>query len=282
MIVPLIIAPHLLRDLRYKQVRRVGDHGVEPAGLEDGRELRLPVEGIDPPALLVIGKPALAAFVVVGPDQRIAALDVAPQVGQRTLVVQPQLVGQRLRRFALQNLQQQRELRHFDRLRVDVHAVDVIEQNPFLLGGRQSPQARAVAVEVRRAPPGVLLGVVGHVPVAVPVEQKLVRPQQKRAAAAGRIDNPQARGFLGGHAGVQGLGSLTPGRALTPGPSPGRRGERALCVFPSAFRLPPSAFEEFSHRVADDVVDDVGGRIVDAAGLADLGLLLDLRLPSRS
>ena len=30
--------------------------------------------------------------------------------------------------------------------------------------------------------------------------------------------------------------------------------------------------------VLDDVVDDVGGRVVDAAGFADLGLFLDLGL----
>ena len=35
------------------------------------------------------------------------------------------------------------------------------------------------------------------------------------------------------------------------------------------------AFEQTAHRVLDDVVDDVGRRVVDTAGLLDLGLVLD-------
>ena len=38
------------------------------------------------------------------------------------------------------------------------------------------------------------------------------------------------------------------------------------------------AFEQLADGVLDDVIDDVGGRVVDAAGLADLGLFLDLGL----
>ena len=35
------------------------------------------------------------------------------------------------------------------------------------------------------------------------------------------------------------------------------------------------AGEEGADRLLDDVADDVGGRVVDAAGLADFGLFLD-------
>ena len=35
------------------------------------------------------------------------------------------------------------------------------------------------------------------------------------------------------------------------------------------------ALEQLADRVLDDVVDDVGRRVVDAAGLLDLGLVLD-------
>src|SRR3989304_3889302 len=47
---------------------------------------------------------------------------------------------------------------------------------------------------------------------------------------------------------------------------------------PSAFRLPPSAIKKLSHRVAHDVVYNISGRVINAAGLAHLWLFLDLGL----
>ena len=82
---------------------------------------------------------------------------------------------------------------------------------------------------------GVLLRPVLDVPVAVPVEQKLVGADQERARAAGRVEQ-QPASFV-------------------------RPACRASCPFASS--LPD--------RVLDDVIDDVGGRVVDAAGLLTSG-----------
>ena len=38
------------------------------------------------------------------------------------------------------------------------------------------------------------------------------------------------------------------------------------------------ALAQRADRVLDDVLDDVGGRVIDAAGFLDLRLLFDLRL----
>ena len=55
---------------------------------------------------------------------------------------------------------------------------------------------------------------------------------------------------------------------------------RAACRIenPELLRLPRGlAIEQLAHRLLDDVVDDVGGRVVDAAGLLDLGFVLHYR-----
>ena len=41
------------------------------------------------------------------------------------------------------------------------------------------------------------------------------------------------------------------------------------------------AFQQFADRVFDDVVDDISGRVVDAAGFADFGLLFNSDAPFR-
>jgi hypothetical protein len=85
--------------------------------------------------------------------------------------------------------------------------------------------------------PGPLLGAVLDVAVAVPVEEVLVSPDQERARATRRVHYPE----------------------------PARPAARAGAL----------AFQELSDGVFDDVVHDVGRRVVDASRLADLGLLLD-------
>lgn len=86
----------------------------------------------------------------------------------------------------------------------------------------------------------VLVGTVGDVAVAVPLQQVLVGPDQERPRAARRVHYPQPA-------------------------SPAAR-PRTL------------AFEELADGVLDYVVHDVCRRVVDPARLADLGLLLDHRL----
>ena len=153
-------------------VGRIADHRVEAAGPHDLRELGVPVEGVDAVRLLVIQQPQahLPAFVEVRPDQRVAALDVVPQVGKGTLLHEAELSRQAAGVLSLQHLQQQRELGDLHRLTVDVDAVDVVQQNTLPLGGRQVPLVIAGLVEARVPATRPLLRVVAAVVIDVPVE----------------------------------------------------------------------------------------------------------------
>ena len=111
--------------------------------------------------------------------------------------------------------------------------IDVVHQDALLLLGRQPPIA---AWRPERVPCGASPARL-HVPVAVPVQQVLVRPEQKRAGPAGGVENPSVW-----------------------------RSVSASCPRIRA------------DGVLDDVVDDVGRRVIDAAGFLDLRLLLDLGL----
>lgn len=82
---------------------RVADYRVKPARLHDLREFLLPVEDVDAVAFLVVEQAALPPVVEVRADERVAALDVVGEVGQGTLVVQEQLVLERLLRFAFEH-----------------------------------------------------------------------------------------------------------------------------------------------------------------------------------
>ena len=57
---------------------------------------------------------------------RVAALDVFPEVGQGAFVEQEELGMERLVRFSLEDLQKKGQLGDFHRLRVDVHAKDIV------------------------------------------------------------------------------------------------------------------------------------------------------------
>ncbi|MCH8148927.1 MAG: hypothetical protein IH987_13270, partial [Planctomycetes bacterium] len=72
-------------------------------------------------------------------------------IGQHTLVEKRQLAFNGLLVFPFQHFQQQGELGDFHRLRVDVHAVDIVQQNAFALVGGEAPLVVAGFVD-RRLP----------------------------------------------------------------------------------------------------------------------------------
>ena len=151
--------------------------------------------------------------------------------------------------FRFQDFQQQRQLGHFDGLRVDVHTVDVVQQDAFSFDGGQPPLAllglvNAVLVPARG---------IGHEPVAIPIQQVLVGDDQKRAAATGRIQDPQRPATLGG------LPRRGPGRGLEGG----------------------LAFQQFAHGVLDDVFHDIGRRVIDSSRLFHFRLIFHHRPMAR-
>ncbi len=61
------------------------------------------------------------------------------QVGQRPLVEELQLLVERLAGLPFQHFEQQGELGDLHRLGVDVHAVDVVQEDALALGGGEPP-----------------------------------------------------------------------------------------------------------------------------------------------
>ena len=74
----------------------------------------------------------------------------------------------------------------------------------------------------------------------------------------------------------QALGTRPAGTTRSRKPCPGRG--TAACPLRAGQLRRASPFDLPADGVLDDVIDDVGRRVVDAAGLADLGLFLDLGL----
>jgi len=151
----------------------------------------------------------------------------------------------------LQDLEEEAELGHLHRLAVDVHAVDVVEKDAFLLPRGEIPLPSSPLVDRHlgllpgdQLPQGglgddafeALLGEeMLHIPIPVVVEEIGVGPDQERAGAAGRVEDLELLDLF----------------------------RRLLLA-------------ELADGVLDDVVHDVGRRVIDAAGLADLRLLFDL------
>ena len=242
--------------------------GERLGGGEHLRELRGPIERIDPVALLVVQQAQLLPIVKFRPDERVAALDVARQVGQGALLEQAELAAQGLLALAFQHLQQQRQLGHFHGLRVDVHAVDVRRQDALPLGRGQPPLAarglvdRQRAVGLPRPLPGRsalfrqqgahfarcgrVTGLqqrrqVGHVLFKIPVQQVLVDLQQEGAGPAGDVGDAQGRG------------------------DPAPAGHLTHCF----------AGQQRAHGAPDDDPHDESRRVKHAAGLLHLRLRFD-------
>ena len=116
---------------------------------------------------------------------------------------------------------------------IDIHAIDVVQENPFLLLRCQPPFAAGRLKEFL----AVLLRPILHIPVAVIGQQIPIRSDQKRSRPAGWIEDGEFRDLLG--------------------------------------RL---AFAQCTDGVLDDVLDDIGRRVIDTARFLDLRLLLHLRL----
>ena len=137
-------------------------------------------------------------------------------------------------RLSLEYLEQERQLRHLDGLGVEIRAEDVVQQNLLSLGRCELPVAPRPAKQGRSLSLRPLLRPAGFVGLKMPVEQVLVRAQEKRARSACRVQNSQ---------------------------------------FCDIRRFAP--IDKLADRRADDMLDDVGRGVIDAACLADLRLLLD-------
>ncbi len=106
------------------------------------------------------------------------------------------LQAQGLAGFAFQHLEQQGELGDLHGLRVDVHAIQVGQQDALALADGEAPAVRGLAqsgapalCQLFRLPGGVLL--------QVPVQQVLVGADEEGARAAGGVADAQLFRLLG-------------------------------------------------------------------------------------
>jgi hypothetical protein len=163
---------------------------------------------------------------IVVADERVSALDIIPQVRQRPLLEEAPQAADALLALALQHLQEKRELCHLHSLGIYVNPEDAALEDSLSLGCRQTPLAAAVFEDGKRClsgpgvnAPGPPIGSllrgrrqepqhlsrrraaallqqrkeVCLVPFQMPVQQKLVGSDEKRARAAGRIEDSKLR-----------------------------------------------------------------------------------------
>ena len=80
----------------HADIRRIPNHGVESACCHDLGKFGVPVEGVDAVAFFFVDQAELLAFVEIGADERVAALDVVGEVREGALVEEPKALSQRL------------------------------------------------------------------------------------------------------------------------------------------------------------------------------------------
>jgi len=66
-------------------IRRIPNHAVEAAAFHDFRKGFLPVEDVDAVLCFLVEEGHLIVLVEVGADERVAALDIAAEVGEDAL-----------------------------------------------------------------------------------------------------------------------------------------------------------------------------------------------------
>src|SRR5207245_837371 len=106
----------------------------EAAGFRGSLEMRAPIEGIDFVLYMVIVE-RKCRRIILRTDDRVAALNVAPQVRKVLLRLQAWdhvLLSQGRPGFAFKQLEVQRQHGDLNRLAVDIQTKDVVEKNLML------------------------------------------------------------------------------------------------------------------------------------------------------
>ncbi len=101
-----VIAEFVLQE----HIRWIADYGIEAAGFHDVGELGVPIKDVNTIAFFFVEEQHFRLLVKIGTDERVAAFDVAAEIGQSALVIETQLRGKGLFRLAFENFQEQRKL----------------------------------------------------------------------------------------------------------------------------------------------------------------------------
>ena len=133
--------------------------------------------------------------VEIRADEGVAAFNIMVKVRQHAGVQYFQLAGNGLLAFAFKHFQQQRKLCDLHGLRVNVDAVNIIEKDAFSLAESsvsfQSTAWHSAIIDrwISLFCPGFRIMLC--VPLQMPVEQILVRANEKRARAAGGVKDAE-------------------------------------------------------------------------------------------
>ena len=184
--------------------------------------------------------------VEVASDERVATLDVFPHVGEDFVLRKIRraehfahaALGEGLA-FVFEQLEEEREFGDFHRLRVDVHAVDVVQKDAFFFfDGKFVRKGCGVFVnDSRFFGPGAVF--VAVVVVEVVGKKILVCADEKAPRAASGVHETHFRNLLGSASG-----------------------------------------DFFADGVFHDVIHDVGGGVIHAAGFLHFGLFNDFHAVS--
>ena len=99
----------------------------------------MPVEDVDAVLGFFVKEEHLLLVVEIGADEGIAALDVVLEIGENALAFLDPVELTDLIGLAFDDFEEEGELGHFDGLRVDIDAVNVVDENAFALGGGELP-----------------------------------------------------------------------------------------------------------------------------------------------
>jgi len=91
--------------------------------------------------------------------------------------------------FLFQHLQQQAQLGHFHRLGIDIHPIDIIDQDALFLGGGQFPAPTFRRDQGRLLAFGPFFRVMRQVPGFMPIQQILEGTQQEGSGSTSRVDD---------------------------------------------------------------------------------------------
>jgi hypothetical protein len=86
-------------------IRWIPNHRIKTTCFEDFREFRLPVKDVDTLGFFFIHEIHLFAVIEIRADERIAAFDVAAQIGERPFVKELALLVERLSGFVFQHFE---------------------------------------------------------------------------------------------------------------------------------------------------------------------------------
>ncbi len=197
-------------------------------------------------------------------DERVAALDVFGEIGKDFGAFEGKLRG-RCAGFGSEEFQEERKLRHFHRLRVDIDAINIVQQNLLLLPERER---KDTLFEFGALCFARFVGMV-VIPMLHMVQHSIVDGDKERSGASGNVCKTEFGDFLWSKRCIRVVILI---RVVSGDParlSAGVGGHHAFVI------------QDFSDGILDNIIDNILRRVIHSARLADFRLLFEFRTLGR-